>query len=247
MRRLIATMGIPLVAVTGLVACTPEAPPATGPTTTTSAPASTTSTTTVPRQVLEKGHADVFEVTVDGATLRVQVKDDTHTASPATVYREPDEVILRVAGGPGPLGAEIAVPDPAGPYTFLGAPGSPVWLLPQVQNPNLLWPGLSTERIGAGVLQGNTVNWIVDSVSGPGSFHLYNTSAFGTPSVKFTSAQPWPQTLASPVGSHAHFTWAFGALGTYTLNFRATATLADGTPVTSGPVPYTFVVGDLPA
>jgi surface-anchored protein len=42
-----------------------------------------------------------------------------------------------------------------------------------------------------------------------------------------------------------HFNWAFGATGTYTLVMRADATLADGTPVTSGPVAYTFQVGSL--
>ncbi len=246
MKRTRAVLAVPLLAVPALVtACVPDVPPGPGPSTTTST--TSTTTTVAPRHVMDVGHADVVEVTVDGASLKVQIKDDSRLAAPGVVWREPDETILRVKGGPGPQGAQTTVPNPAGAYAFLGTPGSSVWLLPQVQNGNLLWPGLSTERIPAGVLAGNTVNWVVDSVVGPGSFHLYNTNAFGTPSVKFTSNSPWPQTYATPTGVHSHFTWAFGALGTYTLTFRATATLADGTAVTSGPVPYTFVVGDLPA
>jgi surface-anchored protein len=231
--RLTLTL-LPLMLLAGVIAaCAPGSPP--------------TTTTLAPKYVMDIGHIDAFEVTVVGNALKVQIKDSTFISSPSIVYRDPAGTILRAKAGAGPTGSQTAVPNPAGQFAFLGAPGSPIWLLPQVQNPNLLWPGLSTGRINSGVLQGNSLSWVVDSVSGPGSFHLYQTSAFGSPQVKFTSNSPWPQSSVEPVGAHAHFTWAFGALGTYTLNFRATATLANGTAVTSGPVPYTVVVGNQPA
>lgn len=245
--RLTLTL-VPLVLLAGVIAaCAPGSPPTSTVPASSTSTTSTTTTTVGPRYVMDSGHIDAFEVTVVGNALKVQIKDSTFISSPSIVYRDPAATILRAKSGAGPTGSQTAVPNPAGQFAFLGAQGSAIWLLPQVQNPNLLWPGRSTERINSGVLQGNSLTWVVDSVSGPGSFHLYQTSAFGSPQVKFTSNSPWPQSSVEPVGAHAHFTWAFGSLGTYTLNFRATATLANGTTVTSGPVPYTVVVGNQPA
>lgn len=237
-----------MLGLAAISACVPESPTNPGGTTTTAPVVTSTTTTTTtipapPKFVLHKGHTDAFEVTVDGTALKVQIKDDTQLAGPGVVFRDPAETILQalpsssVAGGaPG-----------FAPFEFLGTAGTPLWLLPQVQDPNLLWPGLSTERIAAGVLQGNKVTWTVESVAGPGAFHLFQNDAFGNPIPWFTSNGTWPQSRQVNTAQHAHFNWAFGAAGTYTLTFRASATLANGTPVTSGSVPYTFVVGNLPA
>ncbi len=232
-----------LLGLTALAACVPETPVTPGPTTTTAPTTTTTTTPPPPKFVLYKGHADAFEVTVDGNALEVQIKDDSGLGAPGTVFRDPAETILQALPTSSVPGGAPGV----APFTFLGAAGSPLWLLPQVQDANLLWPGLSTERISSGVLQGNKVTWTVDSVTGPGAFHLFQNDSFGSPVVWFTSNNAWPQSKQVNTGQHAHFNWAFGASGTYTLTFRATATLANGTPVTSGPVPYTFVVGSLPA
>jgi surface-anchored protein len=225
-------LAVPVVVLACLVAaCSP--PPGPSPTTTTT----TTTTTTVPKHIMSVGHADVFEVSVSGTSLSVQIEDES--VAP-TVYRSPAQTLLQVRPT-----AQTSVPSPAGNFSFLGAAGAPVWILPQVQNPALLWPGSSTERIGAGVLQGNALTWRIDSVSGPGGFHLYTTNGFGQPSVVFTTNAALPQSTSLTVPSHAHYNWAFGATGTYTVVMRATATLAGGLPVTTGPVAYTFRVGPL--
>lgn len=214
------------------VACVPPPP---GP------PATTTTTTTTPVQVLSTGHVDAVEVSLSGNSLRLQIKDDTTTPS---TFRNPASTILQAKPGAAPTGAQLSVPsNPA--YAFLGSPGAATWILPEVNNPNLLWPGLSTERIAAGVLQGNQVQLRLDGVTGPGTFHLYNVDAFGQPVVRFASTGAFPQTLNVGVNTHAHYSWAFSATGTYTMTFRATATRTNGTPVTSGPVAYTFRVGAL--
>jgi surface-anchored protein len=44
---------------------------------------------------------------------------------------------------------------------------------------------------------------------------------------------------------HAHANWAFSATGRYTLKFQVDAALTGGTAVSTGPVDYTFVVGEL--
>lgn len=230
-----------------IAACVPPPSPGPSPTSTTTSSTSTT-TTTLPaptQHVMSVGHADVLEVTVDGSELVMSIRDDSNVPTPGVVVRDPAETIVHAKPGAGPAGSQLAVP--ANPnFSFLGSPGDPVWILPEVQNPNLLWPGLSTERIANGVLQGNQVQVHLDDVDGPGDFHLYNSGAFGVPSIKYTTDQSFPQTITAQNNVHAHYSWAFSATGTYTLTFRATATLAGGTPVTSGPVDYTFVVGPLP-
>jgi len=221
----------PLVVLGALVAgCVP--PPAPGP-----GPSTTTTTMPVPPHVIPIGHIDAFEVTINGSALKVQIEDET---GPSVVYRDPAQTILHVKPQ-----AQIAVPNPPGAFAFLGAAGAPVWLLPQVQNANLLWPGASTERITSGSLQANTVDWTIQSVSGPGSFHVYQNGAFGAPQLWFSSGSGFPQTQQLSVPQHAHFNWAFGAAGTYTVVMRANATMTNGTPVTSGNVAYTFRVGPL--
>jgi surface-anchored protein len=232
MRRHLLTAALPLVLLGAVVAAC--VPPDAGPVPTST---TTTTTTTVPKHVMSVGHADMFEVSVDGAALEVQIKDDSG-ASP--VFRDPAQTVLHVKPE-----AQITLPDPPGAFGFLGGGGDPVWLLPQVQNPNLLWPGSSTERIGTGVLQGNQVTWTVQSVTGPAGLHTFQNGAFGAPSIWFTTNNAFPQSRQLSVPSHVHFNWAFGATGTYTLVMRADATLANGTPVSSGPVTYTFQVGPL--
>lgn len=236
-RRRAALAALPFLVLIGLVAaCAPD-PGAPSPTTSSTTTASTTTSSTVPKHVMSIGHADAFEITVSGSTLVAQIKDDSGSSP---VFRDPAQTILHVKPE-----SQITLPDPPGAFSFLGAGGSPVWLLPQVQNSNLLWPGASTERIGSGVLQGNSVNWTIQSVTGPGGLHVFQNGAFGTPQIWFTTGAALPQTKPLAVPAHVHFNWAFGATGTYTVVMRADATLVAGTPVTTGPVTYTFQVGAL--
>lgn len=221
-RRQRLVLAAPLVALVAVVtACVPSPPPGGPP----------------PPHVISVGHIDAVHVAVESGVLKLRISDDT--ISPP-VLRDPAQTLLHAKPE-----SQTSVPNPPGNFAFLGAGGAPVWILPQVQNPILLWPGASTEAIGGGVLQGNQVTWWIDSVSGPGGFHIYSTNGFGVPTVRFTTNQAFPQSLVLPVGTHAHYNWAFGATGTYTVVMRATATLANGTPVTTGPVTYSFRVGPL--
>ena len=188
--------------------------------------------------VLSKGHTDAVDVHYEGGALKLKVKDDT--VSPAVV-RDPGDVTFQVLPT-----AETTVPDlPA--FAFLGAPGSKIWMLPQVQDAALLWPGWNTGRLDSGVFAGDKVSISLVGVDGPGDVTLFDTNSLGTPSIKFRSNDGMPDKLDVPVHTHAHASWVFSALGTYTLTFRADATLAGGGTVSTGPVDYKFVVGDLPA
>src|SRR5687768_7175822 len=98
--------------------------------------------------VLTKGHTDAIDVHYEDGSLRLRVNDDTISPS---VTRDPADVTFQVMPG-----AETTVPDLPS-FAFLGAPGSRIWMLPQVQDAALLWPGWNTSKVRAGVLAGNKI------------------------------------------------------------------------------------------
>jgi surface-anchored protein len=176
----------------------------------------------------------VIDVAYAGGKFAIGVHDET--VVPA-VERHPDEVLFLVKPQ-----ARTSVPsDPA--YGFLGAPGAPVWILPAVQNPDLLWPGLSTEALVAGVFQGDSITVEVQRVTGPGQLAIFTEDPLGRPDVLADSGDGRPDAIQRPVANHLHANWAFDLAGSYCVTVRAKATLAGtGQPVASDPVVLRFHV-----
>jgi surface-anchored protein len=187
-----------------------------------------------PLVVLDKGHVDAVDVEYADSGLELHVHDET--VEPG-VERDPKDVLLRALAE-----ARTTVPDdPA--YAFLGRAGDPVWILPQVQDPNLLFAGLSTEDIEPGALAGDQVTLTLCAVSGPGKVSLFTTDAVGAPSIVFNSRDGLPDTTALTAGAHKHVNWSFTATGTYRFTFHATARVAGTNQVvTSAPTTVTFQV-----
>ncbi|MFJ8084299.1 choice-of-anchor M domain-containing protein [Streptomyces sp. NPDC096205] len=183
--------------------------------------------------VLGEGHIDFAARVLDG-TLQLHVKDGTVPGR--TVWREPSALELRVKPA-----ARNTLP-PGGQFAFLGKAGDPVWLLDQVQQEGLLWPGWSTDHVAAGALRGG-VEFTLAGADGPGSVALYTYDAMSGATVLFNSKDGVPDSFDVPANSHAHGGWAFTKEGTYRLTFRMSGTLANGRAV-SDTVPVTFVVGD---
>lgn len=187
-----------------------------------------------PVVVISQGHLDAVDVHYEDGDLELHVHDET--VEPP-VERDPADVVLRVLPG-----AETTVPDdPA--YRFLGAPGATSWILPQAQDPELLWPGLSTEELAPGTFAGDTVALKLRRVRGPGALSVFTTDALGAPTVLANSGDGTPDRLTLGVGGHEHVNWGFTRPGWYRATFQATATLTDGTRVVSDPAIYTFQVG----
>lgn len=136
----------------------------------------------------------------------------------------------------------IAVPQG---FDFIGPAGSQMWLAPQTQIQGVIWPGWNTEDIRAGALRDDVVNLeLVEAKTPEGaSVEVFQVAAFGDPTRVFSSDEDLGA-YAQPVAAHVHANWAFTHLGRYELTFRASATLADGTPV-SAEQTYTFVVGEV--
>lgn len=184
--------------------------------------------------VLDKGHVDAVEIHYEEGELDLHVHDET--VDPP-VERDPADVILRAL----PASQTTVPADPA--YGFLGRAGAPVWILPEVQNPDLLWPGLSTEELESGVFAGDSVRLTLLRVCGPGTLSLFATDPVGAPIVLADSRDGGPDHLSLATGGHEHANWGFTKRGGYEATFQATGTLVDGTRVASAPVVFTFQVG----
>lgn len=182
---------------------------------------------------ISQGHVDALDIDWTGSVLTLDVRD--HTVSPA-VDHDPSTVTLDAVSA-----SRTTVPSSAA-YSFLGSPGSPVWILPQSQAAGILWPGFSTEGVPTGVLQNNNVTAKLISVTGPADFSTYTTNAFGSPTVWFDSGNGLPDSRTVTVNSHSHANWAFEAAGTYTLVFEVTATTSAGAAVSTGQKSYTVTV-----
>ncbi|MGW0335315.1 TIGR03773 family transporter-associated surface protein [Streptomyces sp. NPDC003011] len=214
----------PLTAAAGAAAT------ATSPATSSAAAASDVVSST---KVLDEGHIDFAARVVDGK-LQIHVKDGT--VSGKTTWREPSSVVLHVKPA-----AKNALPD-GDEFAFLGKGGDPVWLLDQVQQEGLLWPGWSTDNITAGATKAG-VKFSLSRVEGPGAYALYTYDAMSGANVLFNSKDGVPDSFDVAANTHAHGGWAFTKEGTYRLTFTMSGKLADGT-ATSDTETVTFVVGD---
>ncbi|MDG4793274.1 choice-of-anchor M domain-containing protein [Micromonospora sp. WMMD1082] len=187
--------------------------------------------------VLSAGHVDVIDVEYEDGELELGVHDDS--VEPAA-HRDHSDVVFVVKSQ-----ARTTVPtDPA--FAFLGAAGSPVWILPQVENEDLLFAGIATEELEEGVFAGDSIDLTVQQlVSAPSSAHVavYTEDLFGQPSVLTNSRDGLPDVVDLPVGDHLHANWAFSKPGVYLLKAKASATLAGTTTVVeSDSVQLRFVV-----
>lgn len=168
--------------------------------------------------VISQGHVDVIGVAYEDGELNLHIHDES--VDPG-VEREPEDVKFQVLPG-----AETTVPaDPS--YAFLGNAGDPVWILPQVENPDLIWPGFGTEEIEPGVFQNDSVKVTFKALAGPGELAIFTEDAFGLPAdVLVDSGDGLPDAVTLPAGDHLHANWAFDAPGHYWLLVKASGKLA---------------------
>lgn len=184
---------------------------------------------------LYQGHTDIgidYDDSVDEWDLHIH--DEVHDVE----YSPPTNGLLIVKSD-----AHSTVPS--GPeWSFLGAPGSDVWTLPKVQDPNLLFLGFGAEEIADGTFTNDQFTIALTGFSGPGNLVIYDLDTFGNPEVWFNTADGLSGADARtlPSGVHSHINWAFSAPGDYTVTFSADAISTLNGPTSSGPVDYKFHV-----
>ena len=127
-------------------------------------------------------------------------------------------------------------------YDYIAPEGTDIFYIPSTRTRGLLYPGLGAEGIRPGTLKGDTINLelVRSSVPEGGRAEVFTESGRDNPRVFSTNDQLAPHTITA--GGHEHLSWAFTRAGIYQLTFRATATLTDGTPVSSEAT-YTIAVG----
>lgn len=115
--------------------------------------------------------------------------------------------------------AKLTLPD----GTPFGNGGDPIWVLPQSQNSALLYMGFSAEQIPPGVFEDPLEVQLI-SVSGPGHFFLWQSTAVGELEIKMNSRDGISaEDRTTPlIGSHEHVNWGFSTNGIYEVTFRAT-------------------------
>ena len=180
------------------------------------------------------GHVDLGPRLIDGqwrAGLR-------HDAESGAVWRDPNQTVLRVSDA-----AVMTAPDSAD-YPFLAdVAGKPVYVVPQTQNPNVVWLGWNTQdpAVTATIDRGLTMR--VGPVSGPGRAWLFlQSGTFGKPLLLADSAAA-PGDVWIDSGTHVHANWAFSAPGTYTATVTFLGTTTSGEAV-SASTTLRFAVGD---
>ena len=181
---------------------------------------------------LSEGAVDAPGIAFEDGAFDLHVHDEDND-----IEYEADCAVLKVKD-------EAATTVPADPaFSFLGTAGAPAWILPQVEDNDLLYLGYATEEITDGTFEGDELDWSMVDVDGPGSFAVYSVDQFGAPVVLFDSDDALPQTVTISTGAHTHVNWAFSAEGTYTVTYSAAGTPTGDSLVDSGPVEYTFTVG----
>ncbi|WP_121156994.1 choice-of-anchor M domain-containing protein [Micromonospora pisi] len=187
------------------------------------------------RAVLDSGHVDIGPRYRDGQ-WSIQIHDDTVVPS---VWRHLPDVVFQV-----PDAAVQKVPDDPN-YTFLGQnPGTPVYVVPQTQNRDVVWIGWNTQDPGTmeAIQRGVTMNLL--GVQGPGDVIVYLQSGnLGAPEVLWNSTKPYPQPLWVETNTHTHANWIFSEPGVYLAVIEISADLIDGGKVSSQGT-LRFSVGD---
>jgi surface-anchored protein len=189
-----------------------------------------------PKTELTREHVDLVMVYQPESTnlLQLFLRDNdlnrTYT---------PDEVILVVAEE-----ARLELP----PGTPFGAGGDPLWILPQSQDPNLLYLGTDARAIGQAVFSGS-LNFNLKEVHGPGHFYLWQAGQVGGLNVRMNSANGiTEEDRTTPLaGSHEHFNWGFSTSGIYRISFELSGQrIGESTNIYSSETFFTFHVLPLP-
>ncbi len=149
------------------------------------------------------------------------------------------------------VAARASIPNDPLYASLLGVAGTPVWIMPQNEHPQILNLGIGTSSITSGTFTNNQIKLSLHRVDGPGHFALFTSTPFGTPVVHMTSldgVNPTNDFISVPaVAGHIHLNWAFTEAGTYRIGFTAAGRLNSNSQISeSSVVDYTFVVEPLP-
>ena len=169
--------------------------------------------------VLRREHVDVLVVDRPAVEPRLGIAVRNGDNG---VLLDPTQVILEV-------GAAGRLEIPPGLEVF-GPAGSSIWVLPQSQDPALLYLGISASGIPPGTWEERFDIQLL-KVVGPGHFLVWQFDPFSGLELRMNSRDGiGPSDTISPsIGGHEHVNWGFTATGLHEVHLRVSGRLRGAT------------------
>lgn len=180
------------------------------------------------RAKISRGHLDI-QATLKDRQLSVGLRDDSGIIDADSTVRPLDSVVWTVSENARRVRTERMADEK---LNFMGPVGTAFYGLPQTQQSGLPWPGYNTQDIDYSQLRGPVRLHVVPKVMPQGArFGMFTESLNGADVL--LDSTTGKTTIDIDYATHAHANWVFSEPGQYMFDVHYSATLADGTEVSS--------------
>ena len=180
------------------------------------------------RAKISHGHLDI-QATLKDRQLSVGLRDDSGIIDADSTVRPLDSVVWTMSENARRVRTERMADEK---LNFMGPVGTAFYGLPQTQQSGLPWPGYNTQDIDYSQLRGPVRLHVVPKVMPEGArFGMFTESLNGADVL--LDSTTGKTTIDIDYATHAHANWVFSEPGQYMFDVHYSATLADGTEVSS--------------
>ena len=171
---------------------------------------------------IARGHLDVRLTQASGEgglTYGLAVKDDSLTNARTSVLRTVGSTTLTVAPN-ARFVRPVSLSDPS--YDVLGPVGTATYVLPETQNSDIVWPGLSTEGIDYAALpDGADLTLHLAQAPEGARVAFFQGGTFGAGAKVHFDSSKGDGVVHTTEATHMHGNWVFSAPGTYRIEVGA--------------------------
>ena len=171
---------------------------------------------------IARGHLDVRLTQASGEgglTYGLAVKDDSLTNARTSVMRTVGSTTLAVAPN-ARFVRPASLSDPS--YDVLGPVGTATYVLPETQNSDIVWPGLSTEGIDYAALpEGADLTLHLAEAPQGARVAFFQGGTFGAGAKVHFDSTKGDGVVHTTEATHMHGNWVFSAPGTYRIEVGA--------------------------
>ena len=171
---------------------------------------------------IARGHLDVRLTQASGEgglTYGLAVKDDSLTNARTSVMRTVGSTTLTVAPN-ARFVRPASLSDPS--YDVLGPFGTATYVLPETQNSDIVWPGLSTEGIDYAALpDGADLTLHLAQAPEGARVAFFQGGTFGAGAKVHFDSSKGDGLVHTTEATHMHGNWVFSAPGTYRIEVGA--------------------------
>ena len=171
---------------------------------------------------IARGHLDVRLTQASGEgglAYGLAVKDDSLTNARTSVLRTVGSTTLAVAPN-ARFVRPASLSDPS--YDVLGPVGTATYVLPETQNSDIVWPGLSTEGIDYAALpEGADLTLHLAQAPEGARVAFFQGGTFGAGAKVHFDSTKGDGLVHTTEATHMHGNWVFSAPGTYRIEVGA--------------------------